>query len=154
MRKSKHSGSSLFLLEIMINILIFTALLCVCLQIFVKAHRLTRETTQLQRAVTSCANAASVFECGDGSLDSILKTYSYSTAAGGQAIVYLDEDFLECSKEHAVYTMQILPLVPKSDTQVKMISITCFYDNEEIYSITACNYTPLTPSSSGGNNYE
>jgi competence protein ComGC len=149
MKKINSSGSSLFLMEIILNILIFSILLTVCLQFFLKARQLTGDTTQLERAVTCCSNAANVYESGDGTLDSFSGIYTDAIVTVDQVIVYLDENFIECPAEDSVYTMQILP-AESENASVSVISITCYDGSEEIYSIRACSYAPLSPNSQGG----
>jgi hypothetical protein len=152
MKKNKTSGSSLFLMEIILNILIFSILLTVCLQFFIKARRLTGDTTKLERAVTCCSNAASIFESGDGTLDSFSKIYTCAVVTGDQVIIYLDENFIECPAADAAYYMQILPAESEANS-IQAVSITCFAESEEIYSIRACCYVPLCPDSQGGDGH-
>jgi hypothetical protein len=152
MKKYKTSGSSLFLMEIILNVLIFSILLTVCMQFFIKAHRLTGDTTRLERAVTCCSNAASIFESGDGTLDSFSEIYTCAFVANDHLIVFLDENFVECPQADAIYYMQILP-VESENGSVPTVSITCFADTEEIYSIRACCYVPLSPDSQGGDRH-
>ena len=47
-----HSKNSIFLLEILLNVLLFSFLLMIGLQFFIHAHVKTRETSQLYQAVT------------------------------------------------------------------------------------------------------
>ena len=54
--KHTHSKNSLFLMEIILNLLLFSVLLVVGLQFFIHAHTRTEETTQLHQAVSSCAS--------------------------------------------------------------------------------------------------
>ena len=93
--KRTHSKNSLFLMEIILNLLLFTVLLVVGLQFFIHAHTRTEETTQLHQAVSSCASVAAVFERGDGSLDDLLTTYRYSVNLDDKIVIYLDTDFNE-----------------------------------------------------------
>ena len=59
MRRSK---SGLFLMEIMFAILFFSVASAVCLQLFAKAHTLSRDAIILDEAVTLCQSAASILE--------------------------------------------------------------------------------------------
>jgi hypothetical protein len=114
-----------------------------------KARQLTGDTTQLERAVTCCSNAANIYESGDGTLDSFSESYTDAIITDDQVIVYLDENFIECPAEDSVYSMLILP-TDSGNTSVSAVSITCYDGTEEIYSIRACSYAPLSPKTQGG----
>ena len=144
MIRYERTKSSLFLMEIIINLLLFS-ILCVCsLQFFMKAYHLTEKTTSLHHAVTACANIASVYESGNGDMEIICDTYPYSIHINEQILIYLDENYNECDHEHGVYYI----LIEKADATANTIDIR-FYgkDDAAYYSILACNYQPLTPSS-------
>ena len=66
--KLKQSKNRIFLLEITINLLLFSALLIVGLLFFIKTHKLTEETQVLHEAVNACSNAASAYEQEHGCL--------------------------------------------------------------------------------------
>lgn len=151
MSKIKTQKNHLFLLEIILNILLFSILLSVCLQFFSKTYRLTKETTDLHRAVTSCTNAASIFESGDGTLTPLLSQYKHADQKDTSVLIYLDQNFLECLKQDAVYSVTVC-LLPEDSTSSRLsrAQITCYRDSEELYSITACQYTPLTPKDMNG----
>ena len=62
MNKRQHAKNSVILLEMIINILLFSVLLVVGLTFFIKTHTMTKDTKLLHQAVTCCDNAATVFE--------------------------------------------------------------------------------------------
>lgn len=138
----QRTRSSIFLMEIIINILLFSVL-CVCsLQFFIKAYQLTENTTTLHHAVTACSNVASVYESGNGSIDIIYEAYPYAIHVNEQTLIYLDENYNECDREHGIYYI----LIEKAKSEVDTISIRFYKTGEEAcYSIKACNYQPLTP---------
>ncbi|MCM1106999.1 MAG: hypothetical protein NC355_08645 [Blautia sp.] len=138
--KRTHSKNSLFLMEIILNLLLFVLLMLAALQLFIRSHTLTRQTGELHQAITCCTSAASVFESGDGTLQDILEYYSYSINLNSQVIVYLDADFCECQSEEACYYLAIAPVAGDSEALAKA-EILCFTaEGEEIYSLTACHY--------------
>ena len=47
MNQQKHDKSSLFLMEIIINILFFAILASFCVQIFFKAYEMSKDTSRL-----------------------------------------------------------------------------------------------------------
>ena len=50
--------SSLFLLELIFSILFFSVASAICIQIFVRAHTLSRDARALHTAVSACSDAA------------------------------------------------------------------------------------------------
>lgn len=57
----KHSKSSLFLMEVIIALLIFSLASTVCIRLFVKSHTLSTETKNLNYAITQSQNLAEAF---------------------------------------------------------------------------------------------
>jgi hypothetical protein len=147
MKKIGHSGSSLFLMEIILNIFLFSVLLVISLQIIMKAHTLTDDTTKLHRAVTVCSNIAECFQSGNGTLESIRDVYSLAGSTGDMILVYLDDDFAECKKTDAVYVVTagyLRSSEKESSSRLEEIEITCTLDGETIYSVNACHYEPIS----------
>ncbi len=142
MIRYQRTKSSMFLMEILINILLFSVL-CVCsLQFFMKALQLTEDTTTLHHAVTACSNVASIYEAGDGSVDSILEAYPHALHTAEQIIIYYNEEYIQCQREDATYYLHV-----SGDTENSSKLLIEFYAEENvIYSILAYNYQPLTPS--------
>lgn len=143
MMRYQRTKSSMFLMEIIINLLLFSVL-CVCsLQFFIKAYQLTENTTTLHHAVTACSSVASVYESGNGEMDIVYDVYPYAIHVNEQTLIYLDENYNECDREHGIYYI----LIEKADTRLNKINIRFYKTGEEAcYSIQACNYQPLTPS--------
>ena len=143
MMRYQRTRSSVFLMEIIINLLLFS-ILCVCsLQFFMKAYQLTEKTTTLHHAVTACSNVASVFESGNGETDIIYDTYPYAIYVDDKILIFYDENYAECDREHGAYYV----LVEKKESLINKISIRYYeIDSDYCYSIEAYHYQPLTPS--------
>ena len=152
MKLKVSSQSSLFLMEILLNILLFSVMLSLCLPFFAKAHGLTFATTELERAVTVCSNAANIFEASDGSLETLSFMYKNKVFINDQLVVYFDKNFIDCPSGDAVFTMTVT-LLP-DDSPVTKASIRCQKEEAVIYQITACQYSALTPMNLGGNSNE
>lgn len=147
MKRRSHS-QSVFLMEIVLNILIFSMLLTICLQLVMKARRLTGETVMLHRAVTCCNNAASIYRAGDGSFTTLQNEYTYSVDTKKLLIVYLDDHFVPCRKGQHAYTMTIAAAEALTD-RMDGVTISCQKGESVIYSMEAYRYTPLTPGQEG-----
>lgn len=148
MKIKRHSKNSVFLFEIILNLLLFSMLITVGLSFFIKTHTLTNKTSQLHHAVACCSNVATVFEAGNGTLDNLMDLYPYSICMNDKMIIYLDENYNEISSNNYTYSIIITLLSEQEYANLHKIDIT-FYDDSssEIYSIKACNYNALTPSS-------
>lgn len=154
MKKYKSSGSSIFLMEIILSILLFSAMLCICLQFIMKAHTLTNKTTRLERAVTTCSNVASVFESGDGSFDALLLEFPHAVSYGDFLLIYLDDNFLPCEPEAMKYTVLVSYDEECSVSRLSKVNITCTCESEEIYTISAGNYHRRPLAAEGGSDNE
>ena len=143
MIRYERSKSSMFLLEILINILLFS-FLCVCsLQFFIKSYQLTENTTILHHAVTACNNVAAVYEAGDGSLTSITENFPNVISENGQSFIYLDENYQECDSQNVIYYITI----EEMNSDIPSIHISFYKNGEDAsYSIDAYCYQPLTPA--------
>ena len=149
MRTHRHSPNSIFLMELLFNILLFSVLLIIGLQFFIKAHTLTQKTTELHYAVTLCSNVASIFEHQKitGSISDISVQFPYCTNMKDQTFIYFNQHFEECRKEHAAYYILVSPASETEYTNMTSASISFFSsDNTPVYSLTAYNYQSLTPS--------
>ena len=123
--KLKQSKNRIFLLEITINLLLFSALLIVGLLFFIKTHKLTEETQVLHEAVNACSNAASAYEQEHGDLNAVSSLFNGSICADEYKVIVsrLGQD---------AYGVQ------KAD--IEFIAA----DSHCVYSITACSYTALS----------
>lgn len=143
MIRYERSKSSMFLLEILINILLFS-ILCVCsLQFFIKSYQLTENTTTLHHAVTACNNVAAVYEAGDGSIAPIADAFPNAISEKGLTYIYLDENYQECDSQDVAYYITVEEMV----SDISSIHISFYKNGEDAsYSITAYHYQPLTPA--------
>lgn len=156
--RSTHSKSSLFLMELILVILFFSIAGAICIQIFVKAHLLSRSASELNRAVALAQSAAAGLEAGNGSLgdlsmqfpDGILDTDIQSNVS--QFTVYYDSAWNPCGKANASYSLDVLaPLMPTPGTlNEEYISISRLGNqNDEIYRLTLDIYTQYVVEGGG-----
>ena len=127
--KLKQSKNRIFLLEITINLLLFSALLIVGLLFFIKTHKLTEETQVLHEAVNACSNAASAYEQEHGDLNAVSSLFDGSICADEKLFIY---KVIVSRLGQDAYGVQ------KAD--IEFIAA----DSHCVYSITACSYTALS----------
>ena len=87
--KVRHSGSSLFLIEIIIAIGFFSLACAVCVQLFVKAHLMNTQSCELSRSVICAQNAAEAFKAADGDIE---RTAELLGAAAAENIIMICYD--------------------------------------------------------------
>lgn len=141
MSRKYRSKSGLFLMELLINLLLF-CLLCGCgLLFFIKSYNLTNDATALHQAVSITASVAGVYEIGDGSLESICQMYTNADLDGKYLCIYLDKEFLPCTKEQTAYYV----MASQPDPMVSKITIDFYNSKGEIlYTIPAYHFTATT----------
>lgn len=141
MKRYHHSKSGLFLLELLINLLLF-CLLCGCsLTFFLKSHRLSEDAVLLQQAVSITSSVAGLYESGDGSFALLEKAYEPAELTETVFYLYLDKDCHPCPKEKAYCFLRAerLEAVPNG------LQIDFYNQNGEIsYSIQTRCFTPYT----------
>lgn len=141
--KHTYAQNSIFLMEIILNILLFSVLLVVGLHSFMRTHELTAKSTQLHQAVTSCENAASIFENGSGTLGDLLDNYRFCADLDSRVLIFLDENFNECRKADALYYITA-SLSEDNTPSLSKLTLVCYTDEDTpLYTLEACHYQQL-----------
>lgn len=123
--RSRARSSSLFLMELILAILFFSVASAVCVEFFVKAHVMGRDSETLTHAVNECSGAAEILCTADSLTEGIellgtqypdgdYPQFSEMTDMLGAAgagdfdmFVYYDDSYLPCEKGLAAYVMAI-----------------------------------------------
>lgn len=148
MNQYRHSKSSLFLMEIILNILFFSILVTFCLQIFFKGYQLSKGTSELHHAVTACTSITEICQGTDYPEETLSSVYPESMSLDHTILIYYDKDFLACSKQDAVYRAY----VDFAQDELSSFHIT-FSDmstSETIYELSASCYRPASLNTAGG----
>lgn len=116
-RRNRARSSSLFLMELIIAILFFSASSAVCIQFFVKSHLMSNDSNALNHAVNECTGAAEIIDTTDDVEDSInmfKRLYpngSYpdiqTDMKEADVVIYYDESFDECIRQDAAYQFSL-----------------------------------------------
>ena len=143
MKHYERSKSSLFLMELLLNLLLF-CVLCGCgLMFFIKSNNMTQKTTDLHNAVRITASIAGIYESSDGSFASLCDVYNDCVVSEHSATIYFDDTYAPCTSGEGVYQV----IIEKTDSSIGKITIQFYNEkNESIYSIDAFHYTPSTLS--------
>lgn len=138
----KHSKNSVFLMELIIVILIFSLASTVCLQIFVKACSISKETETLNNSVSICSSAAELFYGYKGSLSSIqneIDSHNYSEANNGTVKFYYNNNLKLCHSFDGSYVMN-MSIYNFGNFKNCRINFIRLSDNSEIYKIECSMY--------------
>lgn len=140
MNKFKKSKTSLFLMELIMTVMMFSICSAVCLKLFVGAHLLDKKTVELNNAVAIAQGFAEVMRGTDGSIDAICEIYPASVTGGDTYFeVFYDEEFNQCEYSQAKYAADVT-LTPNGAIQNMEVTVVRLGDYEEIYSLTATKY--------------
>ena len=138
----RQSKSGLFLMELILNLLVFCLLCGSALLFFTKSHLLSEEATMINNAVQITSSLAGIYETDREGLDAVVKAYPLTYADGNNVILYFDNDYQPCEKEDSYYSITI----SSTDSTANSVDICfCDRDNRPLYSIRAYQYIPATP---------
>lgn len=140
MKRSLPKRSNLFLMEMILAILFFSLSSAVCMQLFVAARVLSRDTSARNHAIILAKSAASAFETGDGSLESLQGTYPLGRLEDSVWKVYYDKNWESCEKNDSSYEMHIA--IKEQNGNLTTAVIQVFSDESELFSLNASSYQP------------
>lgn len=76
----KGTKTSLFLLELMIALLLFSFCAAICVQLFHASNKRTRDAEDLSKAVFAATTIAEVYKSSGGDIEEMAKSYDFSTS--------------------------------------------------------------------------
>ena len=147
MKKKASGRSSLLLMELILSILFFALASAVCLQIFVKASLIGKDTKELDQAVRCVTSAAELLGQAEEPMKQIMEQYPNSFVLSGENSITLlfDEDIYSCDSEHMAYQMDIITV--QSDIQTTEWSVILYKDHhtEPVYQLEGTTYRQYVP---------
>ncbi|MCR4922731.1 MAG: hypothetical protein K5931_01850 [Lachnospiraceae bacterium] len=143
--KRKTSGSSLFLMELIITIMFFSIASAICVQCFVSSHLLDEETKELNSAINISAALCDAMRGTDGSLYSIAALYKDVELGEDDSYlqIYYDKDFTVCSPtdDNARYVADVtLNVFPTDPIETIHVIIYDLLDSDTVYDLTATKF--------------
>ena len=132
MKVRESSRSSLFLLELMISIVFFALAVAGCVQVFAKAHMLSREAGRLDMAVSVA--------------QSLAEEYSGSRTEDDRR--YYDELGNVCGEEDGTYLAEIVQTEEAGMNQIH-ITVMDVKMQDTLYTLQTASYLP---DGTGGRN--
>lgn len=134
MEERKHSGTGLFMTELILVILFFSIAASCCLQAFARSARIHRQSEQLKAALNSTENLVQQLKSLGGDLEG-LSAYYPQMSLGEEAEVYFDQDGISCGEETADYEIFVTAL--QEDGVLFALLESRTMDGEEIYTLQA-----------------
>lgn len=137
------SKASLFLMELIIAILVFSLSSAICVRFFAKAHLLTEDTQNLNHAISLAESAAEVFYGVDGKLTdmrSILDSEQTGILSDSDLLLFYNSSFSLCEKTEADYQMKISLSHDKNMQIADIRVINIAQDSKMIYQLNVKRY--------------
>ena len=110
----RPTRSGLFAIELLIAVGIFSLCAAICVGLFVRAEVMSRDSADLNRAVTEARNAAECFKAAGGDLEETARLTGGELAAGGRLFLEYDADWNKLEPGRAG-TYELLLLVSPGD---------------------------------------
>lgn len=101
--KQRLNKSTLMLLEIMINICFFAALIAICLVLLFRAFHISNRAAGVNHSVSILNSIAAVYESSNGDYDEILSRFPEAYREDDTLLFYYDEKFQPTIEADAVY---------------------------------------------------
>lgn len=99
--------STLFLLELILGIFIFSIASAICIQLFVKAHTISKDTTALNAALVQTQNAAAVLDSSNGSMEALKTAFPKGKLTGDTFLLYFDAKHQICEEKDAAFSLHV-----------------------------------------------
>ena len=141
--KHRNSRSALFLMELIFAILFFAIASAVCVQLFVRAHLISRDTQDLNQAMAGAQSAAAVLQAEQGDLAAASVLLEGSQMENGVLTLRYDSDWQPAEEE--AQTSYLLQMTPDEE-QTTQITVTRIEDGEVLIVLSLYCHTPLTLS--------
>ncbi|MDD6328022.1 MAG: hypothetical protein Q4D54_04005 [Eubacteriales bacterium] len=137
--QNRHSKTSIFLMEFIVSILLFSIASAVCIQLFVQTHLKSKASVATTHAVVEAQNAAEILRStainGNDVLTEMCEIYPLATVSENNVLtIYFDNDFQSCTKDAAIY-QEKLTYSYENNLCTLTIFTTKLTDGEEIFSM-------------------
>lgn len=144
MKKIPASRSNLLLMDMIISVLLFSFASAVCLQIFVKASLLSKDTAELDAVVRYASSAAEILSQPEHTIEHFKTFYPEASVEEQEAYLWFDEVFNICTREEAAYEMQAASSPKDGHTTIWSVIIRRSNSLEELYRLEGTAYRQHT----------
>lgn len=140
-QKSRSKSSSIFLIELILAILFFSIASAICVQFFVKAHRISVDSQRLSQAVGVCNSIAEICRTSDSADQAkqlLSEEYPFVQEAD-MLLLSLDTDFQPCSQEQEQISL-VLSLTEKEQMLYTQMQVCSCSDQALIYELSLSHH--------------
>lgn len=113
----KRSKSTLFLMEQLIVIAVFSICAAACVKILTSSYYTAKDTRDIGHAILAAENGAECYKAREGDIGKVAGILGGSLGSVDSkeaAIVYYDKNWAVCSESDAAYIMRIVAQAPGS----------------------------------------
>ncbi len=135
----KLSRTRLFLLEMLVNLLIFVVGATICFTTLSQAYSMSAFSRVLTKANIATENAAMAFRAADGDITLMPNILNGALITSNKMQIWYDKNWNICSKENGIYILEITT----SNGEYNIINgkINVYYANgESILELPICEY--------------
>lgn len=138
MIKNNYSKSQIFLLEFIIVVLFFTICSTICISVFIKADRISKDSSRDVNALIVAQNAAECFKASDSADPG--EYLKINEIKDGNYFIYYDKEFDAADKNSATYTLKIN--LAETDENIVTAGISVYEEKEKtaFYTLKADKY--------------
>lgn len=136
------SKTSLFLMELIVTILFFSLASTVCIQLFVKAHLLGKETTIQNHSIVLAQNIAESFYQFEGDTASMCSLLEGTMDQENSFSLYRDAEWNACDKADAAFITTFF--VKQEETMVYgELFVEDVESDSQVYSLSLATHIPI-----------
>lgn len=139
--KRRTNSNALFLIELILAILFFSIASAVCIQLFVKAHTISKKSSDLTAAVTQVQSAAEIIKTYHGNVEDVINLLD-ATQTGQKLTVSYDSDWSRVANDQAVYQM-IIEFAEDGQLFVSEIQMVEVNQTQPIFELEVKKYNPI-----------
>lgn len=127
--RSSSSKTGLFLMELILAVLFFSVACAVCVQLFVKSHKISEESDALNHSILWAQNVAETFYGTDGDIDEMLALLPGSQIGDNGTSITIPYDdacvlTASLSEEGSLITCDIVVKVLSAEEEIYQLSVT------------------------------
>lgn len=134
MSNLNRNKSGLFLMELIVVTLFFSAAAVISVRIFFAGESISKDSRLLTNAVIEAQNAAQLIKNDAGGMETFCSYYGVSIE-GGKAIVYFDEAFVPCEHEEGAKIEMIVIQTQEEKIVESSINLVDAGSNKSVYSL-------------------
>jgi hypothetical protein len=94
-------------MELMLAILLFSLAAAICVQVFVKSHMISEQSTNLNYAVLASTSVAEILRSSGDSAEILSKEYPFSESDTYTTHIFYDSDWVPTTKEVSCFTLSV-----------------------------------------------